>query len=416
MEPEMIHEKNNQRWLRLQQKTDMRMAAEFQGQADHLQSRLDYTPKLKPFLDILTRSRNPSIFQQKSQRPFVMTMCNQAPMELFHAAGLGTYKMVCGSFAARDLAPRHLPVLTCPMVKSLAGGLLANNNFEFDRQRLVIPTTCDWVVKFCELNGIDDSCDIHYMELPHLRENERASHRWLEEVHQLKQWLEKTSGKRITRKALHRSVREYAKAFKLFVGLIDLKRRQQVPATHFAVIANALAFGDIERWTTLLIDYLSDISTDEIHKAPVFLAGSPIWFPNYKLLSLIDNASMAVVADDICSLERVFPGPVAYEDASKYGLMNGLAQRNHKACICPTFADNRRRINAILNVIGKWEISGVIYHVLKGCHPYDAEAGILERRLKNKGYRFLKIETDYVDEDEQNIVTRLEAFRRTLGR
>lgn len=136
--------------------------------------------------------------------------------------------------------------------------------------------------------------------------------------------------------------------------------------------------------------------------------------PNYKLLNLIENAGMAAVADDICSLERTFAGAITYEDNSEYALLSTLAQRNHKACICPTFADNHRRINAILNILKKEKIKGIIFHVLKGCHPYYMESGLLETRLKKLGFRFLKIETDYVREDEQNIVTRLEAFRRTL--
>jgi benzoyl-CoA reductase/2-hydroxyglutaryl-CoA dehydratase subunit BcrC/BadD/HgdB len=187
-----------------------------------------------------------------------------------------------------------------------------------------------------------------------------------------------------------------------------------VPAIHFAVIANALPYQDIDRWIAHAHGYIHALAPAEKRDPPVFLTGSPIVFPNYKLFNLIENAGMAVAADDICSLERAFAGGVTYEDPSEYALLNALAQRSHKACICPTFADNRKRISAILNVLKKEKIKGIIFHVLKGCHPYDMESGLLETRLKQSGFQFLKIETDYVREDEQNIVTRLEAFRRTL--
>jgi benzoyl-CoA reductase/2-hydroxyglutaryl-CoA dehydratase subunit BcrC/BadD/HgdB len=61
------------------------------------------------------------------------------------------------------------------------------------------------------------------------------------------------------------------------------------------------------------------------------------------------------------------------------------------------------------------EFKGVVFHVLKGCHPYDLESFGLEMPLKEAGLRFLRVETDYTSEDVQNILTRLEAFSRTLG-
>ena len=410
----MTQPKINQRLLRLQLKIRKQMMAECEDQVSGIQERSDYIPELDPFLESLRLSLFPKEFIDKAVTPPVMTLCIQAPLELFLAAGLSVFKLACGSYAAQNLAPLQLPALTCPMIKSLAGLLDPHLGLDPTQQRFVIPTTCDWVVKFSELTGIYGTADIHFMELPHLRENERSSRRWLEEIQALKLWLEKTAPKKITPKALYAAIKCHASAFELFSRLIDFKRAQQMPALHFALIANALPYQDINQWITHAAAYVKGLNPLENTRPPILLTGSPIVFPNYKLLHLIENAGMAIAADDICSLERTFPGAVTFEDKSEYGLLRALAERNHKACICPTFADNQRRINGILNILEKEKIKGIIFHVLKGCHPYDMESGMLEIQLKEKGYRFLKIETDYVKEDEQNIVTRLEAFRRTL--
>lgn len=405
----------DQRRLRLQQKTREQMMAECRDQVSLIQGRDDYIPALDPFLESLTLSLFPKEFMEKAATPPVMVLCIQAPLELFLAAGLPVFKLACGSHAAQNTAPLQLPALTCPMIKSLAGLLDAHSELDLARQKFVIPTTCDWVVKFSELTGLYKTADIHFMELPHLRENERSSRRWLEEIQALKLWLEKTARQKITSKTLYAAIQCHAKAFELFSRLIELKRAQQMPALHFAIIANALPYQDINQWIKNTTDYICGLNPLDDTKTPILLMGSPIVFPNYKLLHLIENAGMAVAADDICSLERTFPGAVTFEDRSEYGLLRALAERYHKGCICPTFADNQRRVNAILNILEKEQIKGIIFHVLKGCHPYEMESGMLETRLKEKGYRFLKIETDYVKEDEQNIVTRLEAFRRTCA-
>ncbi|MCP3940691.1 MAG: 2-hydroxyacyl-CoA dehydratase [Desulfobacteraceae bacterium] len=405
----------NPRLLRLQLKTREQIKKETCDQAAKIKNRDDYIKALDPFLESLALSLFPKKFIEKAVIAPVMTMCIQAPMELFSAAGLPVFKLACGSHAAGNLAPLQFPALTCPMIKSLAGLLDPQSGLDLTRQRFVIPTTCDWVVKFSELTGLYGKADIHFMELPHLRENERSSRRWLEEIQALKSWLEKAGQGKITPKALHAAIQCHAKAFELFARLIELKRSQLMPAIHFALIANAFAYQDINFWKDNVRNYIDNLKPMENTLAPVLLIGSPIVFPNYKLLHLMENAGMAVAADDICSLERIFPGAVTFEDKSEYALLRALAERNHKACTCPTFADNERRINGIFNILEKEQIKGIIFHVLKGCHPYEMESGMLETQLKKKGYRFLKIETDYVKEDEQNIVTRLEAFRRTLG-
>ena len=144
------------------------------------------------------------------------------------------------------------------------------------------------------------------------------------------------------------------------------------------------------------------------------MAGSPIVFPNFKMLEIIEQAGMAAIADDLCTSERIFPGGVAFGEPSRDGLLRALSERYHTACICPTFIDNDRRVNNIFLAAETAPIRGVVYHLLKGCHPYDIEATTGERRLRESGLKFIKIETDYGREDSQNIATRLEAFRQTL--
>ena len=91
-----------------------------------------------------------------------------------------------------------------------------------------------------------------------------------------------------------------------------------------------------------------------------------------------------------------------------------MAGTYHQGCLCPVFADNDRRINNILNQRREAAFDGVVSHVLKGCHPYDLESFSLEEPLKAQGLKFIRLETDYTQEDRQNLLTRLEAYRGTI--
>ena len=399
------------RLVRLKKRTTALMQKEVEEQITLIRNRFDYTEHLEPFINTLGKILFMDEFIDNAKENVIMTPCIQAPLELFHAADVQPFRLACGSFAVQNMAPLHLPALTCPMIKSISGLLEMNS---VSGTPLVIPTTCDWVVKFSELTGLYDTADIHFMELPHLREAERSSKRWHNEIKIFKNWLEKTIGHKISSKMLLNSIKIHAKASELYNRLINLRRQQVIPSLHFALITNALSYQDIETWMSAVDLYILNHREPEIGTVPVFLSGSPIAFPNYKMLTLIENAGMSVAADDLCTMERTFQGSTPYEDTSEFSLLKALAQRYQKACSCPTFADNQRRLNAMVHTLEQHSIKGVIFHVLKGCHPYDMEAGILENQLKHRGIRFLKIETDYVKEDEQNIVTRLEAFKRTL--
>ena len=389
------------------------MRAEIDARSDFLRNRADAIPAIEPFIADACRSAASFDVFPDDGRPEVMALCVQVPPELFDAAGVRVVKLACGSFTAGNLAAGNLPALTCPMIRSVSGMFRAGWRPDADNRLLVIPTTCDWVVKWRELSGIDKA-RVHYLDLPHLREDENASNKWLEEIYGLKKWLEALIGRSVTATDLARSVERYRTAYKVFSELIDARRKRRVPSVHFMLVANALPYGDIGRWTENARAYLDCLPPENKEAVPVFFAGSPVVFPNVKLPVLIEDAGMRVVADDVCTMERALTGPVLAKDRSGHALLRAMAERAHKACICPTFADNDRRLNAMVNVLKTHGIQGVVFHVLKGCHPYDIEAAILEEKLKARGIRFLKIETDYVREDEQNIVTRLEAFGRTL--
>jgi benzoyl-CoA reductase/2-hydroxyglutaryl-CoA dehydratase subunit BcrC/BadD/HgdB len=283
----------------------------------------------------------------------------------------------------------------------------------------VLPTTCDWVVKFREmmdLCGLDPAAPFQWLELPCLKESPRARARWLAEIMGRKDFLGKLSGRKPTRRALSDSLAAFHKARRAFSRLIEARRAGKVPAVWFLLIANSFFLDSLERWTAALEAALPAFKTPARGAGLVFLAGSPIYFPNFKLLHLLEEAGLAVAADDLCSSERLFPAQVAVDDPSEFGLLKALAESYHLGCQCPTFGDNDRRLSSIRGAMEGTEVKGVVFQVLKGCHPYDLESLGLEEPLKRSGLKFIRLETDYTPEDGRNLLNRLEAFSHNLGR
>ncbi|MPN34126.1 hypothetical protein SDC9_181619 [bioreactor metagenome] len=55
-------------------------------------------------------------------------------------------------------------------------------------------------------------------------------------------------------------------------------------------------------------------------------------------------------------------------------------------------------------------IQGVVYHVLRGCLVYDFEYQILEEELGRLGIPIIRVESDYNEEDIEQLRIRIEAF------
>jgi len=405
---------DSNRQARLRAKAREKTLAETAAELIRLAARPDYKPELAYFLDLFKEELSASTVARRVERPVVAVMCFQAPLELFHAFGFHPFKIFSGSLAAGQLAAPHLPALTCPMLRSALGTLEMEERADCP---LVIPTTCDWVVKFPEMarmSGITLSGPIHWLELPHLKDSPRARERWLTEITGLRDFLAGLSGCKPTRQRLLDSLASFQKARRVFCQLIEARRLGLVPAVWFFLIANSFFLDRLESWTTALEAALPAFQRPAGPTGSVFLSGSPIYFPNFKLLHLLEEAGLTVAADDLCSSERLFPAHVAMDDPSEAGFFRALAESYHQGCLCPTFGDNERRINNIFGVPPSADIKGVVFHALKGCHLYDLESLALEGSLKAAGLRFLKVETDYAVEDSRNLQTRLEALRQTL--
>lgn len=142
----------------------------------------------------------------------------------------------------------------------------------------------------------------------------------------------------------------------------------------------------------------------------ILLTGSPIVFPNIKIPLLIEETGGIVAADETCMGERGMWDPAVITDYSFDGMIRALANRAVRPCPCPTFADNSQRIYRLKQLIEENQIQGVIYHVLRGCLVYDFEYRRIEDELGKLGIPVIRLESDYNEEDIEQLRIRIEAF------
>ena len=78
-------------------------------------------------------------------------------------------------------------------------------------------------------------------------------------------------------------------------------------------------------------------------------------------------------------------------------------------CACMT--PNKRRLDALDEMILRFKPDVVVDVILQACHTYNVESYRIERYIRDKyGLHFLKIETDYSAADTEQLRTRIEAL------
>lgn len=372
---------------------------------------------MRPFLDTLRRIYV-DMQGAETELPTIGTYCVMVPQELIYAAGAMPVKLCSGNYTAfsvgDDLAPRD----ACPLVKAVAGfqqtGLMPLYR---DCSMMVVPITCDCKKKIAGM--LRDSCEVMTLHVPASREDDDIDE-YVRQLYELIARLEDVTGNTVTYETLAEGFRKVGLAQYELSEFIRLKKSTPylIRGSHALTMLNAAAYMSAERWAAAMHTVNAELrrkaaagETVTTKKLPrILLTGSPIVFPNVKIPLLIEEMGGIVAGDETCMGERGMWDPAVIVDDCFDGMMRALANRALRPCPCPTFADNTQRIYRLKQLIKDNQIQGVIYHVLRGCLVYDYEYKKIEEELGALDIPVIRLESDYNEEDVEQLRIRIEAF------
>jgi benzoyl-CoA reductase/2-hydroxyglutaryl-CoA dehydratase subunit BcrC/BadD/HgdB len=355
-------------------------------------------------------------------------MCLFAPIELILAADAIPVRVNSGWYDTSKLGDRVVPVEVCPMVRSTIGAkMIALSPYLEMSDALISILTCDGMTKMGEI--LSDYKQVWAMTLPRVKDSEQSLRLWSEEIKSIKRHVEALTGKTIKRKELKSAIELTQNATKAFRRLQELRKGSPVIMGRDAMLVNQTYMWDnIERWTKnteALCDELEERVRQKLWACPpdtprVMVTGTPmIWPDNWKLPTLVEEANPqgVLVADELCSSERLLYDPVGVDEWSMNDMLTAISERYLMASTCPCFTSadgNEDRINWLLNKIKEWNIQGVIYYVVRGCMLYAMEYTRVKKVLDRHGVPVYYLDTEYTREDVGQMKTRVEAFLEML--
>ncbi|MGY4884713.1 MAG: double-cubane-cluster-containing anaerobic reductase [Nanobdellota archaeon] len=352
------------------------------------------------------------------------TFCIHAPEELIYAAGAIPLRLSCGHYDSIAPAEEIIPKNTCPLIKSSVGFNLNNINplFQFC-DAIIVPTSCDGKKKMAEI--LSNKYNIWTLDLPQDKENSHSEEFWRAQINTLKERLEKITGNKITKKSLKESIVLLHKRVELVRTLFEMRKYESLPINgrDVYIIMQVAFFDDIRRWMEQLSNVLKEVKENIINKkfvsekgAPkIILTGSPLIWPNMKILNILEESGAIIVGDDTCVSGQYFYNPVETDDWSMKSMIEAIADKALLPSVCPIFTHSDDRMDKILELIEQYNADGVVYHLLRLCQVFDFEYSKISKVLEKKGIPVLKIETEYSEEDVGQIKTRIEAFIEMMG-
>lgn len=359
-------------------------------------------------------------------RHVVGTYCIYAPAELILAAGAIPVSL-CGTRqdaipAAEVLLPRSL----CPLIKSSYGYLLNDScPYLASAEFIVAETTCDGKKKMFELMERDlkkQGKDMLVMQLPSRHDDETALDAWVKEYEKLAALLEEKFGVTITPEKLYRAIDVKKRQRLALKRVLDTGKRVPPPigGMRFLEIANAVSFlPDKEEGTAMLLELAEELEemgakgeSPYTSKTPrILFTGVPTGRGSHKVLQIIEDCGANIACVDNCSVYKKtrFIADVGPEAGLKK-MLRELAV-NYLQIPCAVLSPNPNRYTALCELANEFSIDAVIELTWQGCHTYHVESQLVKEYVtKELGLPYLHLESDYSDNDTEQLRVRIEAF------
>lgn len=363
------------------------------------------------------------IEHQKQGGKVFGTFCVYVPDEVIFAAG-GIATGLCGG--SQFWVPggeKVLPANTCPLIKASVGARLDGTCPFFRIADMYIgETTCDGKKKAWEI--LNRKVPVHVMDLPQMK-RQKDVEAWKEEIQLLIAKVEEFTGNKVEPEVLAEKIRLINEKRKALSRLYNTRKSSPVPISgKDALLITQIAFyDDPARFTAQLNNLCDELERrvqDGVGVLPadrprILITGTPMAIPNWKLHHVIESLGSPVVVEELCTGVRYFENPVDEKGTTLDEQLRNLAERYMKInCAC--FTPNPGRTQDILRLVKEYKVDGVIDCSLQFCGLYSTESYLVQQALKKEGIPVLHIETDYSEQDFEQIRTRVEAFLEILER
>ena len=350
------------------------------------------------------------------------TFCVFVPDEIVVACGGAVTGLCGGSQFWVPEGEKVLPSGMCPLVKASLGARFGKTCPYFSVSDVYVgETTCDGKKKAYEILGADKQT--YVMDMPQMKRPQDYE-KWTGEIAAFADMVQDVTGVELTAEKLGDAIHLINEKRQALARVHAARKADPLPISGKDVLLmTQIAFFDDPARCAQMANALADELEARIERGEgvfpkgtkrILVTGTPLAIPNWKLHHIIETSGAAVVCEEMCTGTRYFEHLVDESATALEGQFQALSDRymqNNCACFTP----NPGRVEDIVRLAREYRADGVIDCNLKFCTLYDVEKSSVAAALEQEGIPCLALETDYADNDAEQLRTRIGAFIEMLG-
>ena len=357
-----------------------------------------------------------------NEKPSLIVLGEDIPRELALALADHPRFILGGSLETTHWSDALLPRDADPVSRSACGWLL-NEKFGLAENAIVVMALSSdnrrKLVSLLRGNGIR----VAAADMPPRYDTSEAREAWTAEMLRLADTVSAHTRIRLSARRLKAAIRQREQVREAAIDFENIAWQatdSMSPALRDIIMESAWYAPDRKEWACHLRALTAQISTwiRQYYHQPderpwVLLAGSPIVFPNEKLPNLLE-ASGLYLADRADPITLQTDIPCADTGHSVPGMLRRTADLRVRMETSGSWISNDGLLSAVQCRLEHLPVSGIVWHVLKGQIEYDFELPRVEALAAEYGVPVIRLETDYQQQDVEQLRIRLEAFAEML--
>lgn len=341
-----------------------------------------------------------------------------APEELVYAAGMVPFGIWGSNTKTISMAKEYCATFYCTIAQLALEMLLDGTMDQLDG--IITPTICDTLRPMSQnfRVAMSDKMPVIFLAHPQNRFDQQGLAFTVAQYTNVKNQLEKISGKEITPEALKEAIRVYnasRAARRKFVKLASDHCDVITPTLRSAVLKAS--------WFMLKDEYTQKLEAlnAELEALPVCewkgakVVTSGIICDNPKLLAIFEENHIAIAADDVAHESRSFRVDVPECDDPMMALALQFAALDYDVLLYdPASAENRRG-EFVADLVKQSGAQGLVLFMQQFCDPEEMEYPCLKKALDAAGIPHIKLGVDQQMRDFGQASTAIQAFADVLN-
>jgi len=280
---------------------------------------------------------------------------------------------------------------------------------------VVVPSTDKNIAAIADCWEMWTNTKLLRLGIPHNNLTNHAFGYYVDDLHILKEELEKLTGAAINEDKLKEEIELGNRIRMLFRKINEGRKAKVTPISgiDFIKLHHASFILDRKVFAEYLESVLLKMEKVNGKAGPrVFVIGSSLAEGDYKIYELLENAGTQVVAEDFSEGMRPYRQDVGMEGEPITALAE--AYFRDRVPLPAFFRPAKERIPELFRMADEFQVDGILWYSLMYREAHEIEGIHFGRMAEQKGFRFMRLLSDYDEAEREMFRTRIEAFIETM--